>query len=87
MQSAEKIEMPMRDKVDPRVFLPGVVNLFCLGCAVAGVSTLVSACDRYRWRTIGIVAGLYIVSMILKIVGPGVRAIRLAQAAVALHRL
>lgn len=69
VQSDEKIEVPMREKVDPWVFLPGVINIFCLGCAVAGVSTLVSACDRYRWRTIGIVASLYIVSMIFKIVG------------------
>jgi ABC-2 type transport system permease protein len=69
LQATEKIEVPMRERVDPMVFFPGVVNLFCLGCAVAGISTLVSACDRYRWRTIGIVAALYIVSMILKIVG------------------
>jgi len=69
VQSNEKIETPMRDKVDPAVFWPGSLNLFCLGLAVAGVSTLASACDRYRWRTIGIVASLYIVSMILKILG------------------
>ncbi len=69
VQSAEKIEVPMREKVDPLVFWPGAANLFCLGLAVAGVSTLASACDRYRWRTIGIVSGLYIVSMVLKILG------------------
>jgi ABC-2 type transport system permease protein len=69
LQATEKIEVPMRERVDPQVFFPGVVNLFCLGCAVAGISTLVSAFDRYRWRTIGIVAGLYILSMIFKIVG------------------
>ena len=33
----------------------GAFNLFCLGVAVAGFSTLVSSLDRYRWRTIGIV--------------------------------
>jgi beta-exotoxin I transport system permease protein len=69
VRSDEKIETPMRDRVDPAVFGPGAFNLFCLGCAVAGVSTLVSACDRYRWRTIGIVAGLYVISMICKILG------------------
>jgi ABC-2 type transport system permease protein len=67
--SDEKIETPMRDKVDPTVFFPGVVNLFCLGAAVAGVSTLASSLDRYRWRTIGIVTGLYVVSLIFKIMG------------------
>lgn len=69
VQSKEKIETPMRAKVTAFNFFPGVINLFCLGCAIAGVSTLVSSCDRYRWRTIGIVAGLYIVSLIFKIVG------------------
>jgi ABC-2 type transport system permease protein len=69
IQSKEKIDTPMRDKVDPLVFLPGVVNVFCLGIAVAGISTLVSACDRYRWRTIGIVAAIYFLSLIAKIVG------------------
>jgi ABC-2 type transport system permease protein len=69
IQSNEKIETPMRDKVDPADFVPGVVNLFCFAAAVAGVSTLASSLDRYRWRTIGIVTGLYIVSMIFKIVG------------------
>lgn len=69
VQSNEKVEVPMRDKVDPAVFWPGAFNLFCLGLAVAGVSTLASACDRYRWRTIGIVSSLYILSMVLKILG------------------
>jgi ABC-2 type transport system permease protein len=68
-QTTEKVEVPMRTKVDPVVFLPGALNLFCLGCAVAGISTLISACDRYRWRTIGIVASLFVISMIFKIVG------------------
>jgi ABC-2 type transport system permease protein len=69
VQQAETLELPMREKVDPQVFWPGVVNLFCLGAAVAGFSALVSALDRYRWRTIGIVAAFYIVSLIFKIVG------------------
>jgi ABC-2 type transport system permease protein len=69
MRTSEPVELPMREKVDLHVFWPGVVNLFCLGAAVAGFSTLVSALDRYRWRTIGIVAAFYIVSLIFKIVG------------------
>jgi ABC-2 type transport system permease protein len=69
VQSPEKIETPMREKVSALYFFPGPLNLFCLGVAIAGVSTLVSSCDRYRWRTIGIVSALYIVSLILKIVG------------------
>jgi ABC-2 type transport system permease protein len=65
----EKIKVPMRERVRPADFLPGAVNLFCLGCALAGFSTLVSAFDRYRWRTIGIVVSLYVVHLVLKILG------------------
>jgi ABC-2 type transport system permease protein len=67
--ATKKIEVPMRDRVQPRYFIPGALNLFCLGCAVAGISTLVSACDRYRWRTIGIVVAFYVLNLITKIVG------------------
>lgn len=65
----EKIKVPMRDKVNPANIVPGAVNLFCLGCALAGFSTLVSAFDRYRWRTIGIVVTLYVIHLVLKILG------------------
>lgn len=49
-------------------FVPGAVNLFALTFFLAGTSSLVSACDSQRWRTIGIMAGFYVVSLILKIV-------------------
>ncbi len=61
--------VPMRSKVDPNVMWPAAVNLFALGFFLAGLSTLVSAPDRYRWRTIGIVAAIYVVQLIMKIVG------------------
>jgi ABC-2 type transport system permease protein len=65
----EKVKVPMRERVRPADILPGAVNLFCLGCALAGFSTLVSAFDRYRWRTIGIVVGVYVAHLVLKILG------------------
>src|SRR4029079_1228212 len=68
-KKVEKIQVPMREKTDPAYFVAGAVNLFCLGVALAGFSTLVSAFDRYRWRTIGIVVAAYVLSLILKILG------------------
>jgi ABC-2 type transport system permease protein len=65
----EKIKVPMVERTRPRYFAAGAFNLLCLGVALAGFSTLVSAFDRYRWRTIGIVVGVYIVQLILKIIG------------------
>ena len=36
---------------------------------LAGFTSLVSSWDRYRWRTTGIVAGIYVLQLIIKIVG------------------
>ena len=60
---------PMTSKVEARLFLPASVTLFSLGMMLCGVTTFVSACDRYRWRTIGIVCGAYVVQTIMKLVG------------------
>lgn len=49
-------------------FVPGAINVFALTFFLAGVSTLVSACDTYRWRTIGVMVGFYVVELIVKIV-------------------
>jgi ABC-2 type transport system permease protein len=59
----------MARKVDPWLFWPAAFNLFALGFFLAGLSTLMSSWDRYRWRTIGIVAGIYVLQLIIKIVG------------------
>lgn len=68
----EKIRVPMSEKTKPVYFVPGAFNLFCLGVMVAGFSTMVSSLDRYRWRTIGIVVGAYILSIVIKILGQAV---------------
>lgn len=60
--------VPMSEKADPRHLLPATVNLFSLGVFLAGLATLMSSWDRYRWRTIGIVSGFFIVALIVKIV-------------------
>ncbi|WP_254513790.1 ABC transporter permease subunit [Anatilimnocola floriformis] len=63
----EKIRVPMRDRVEPKHFLPGALNLFCFGVCMAGLATLASACDRYRWRTIGILSTFFVLQMIFKV--------------------
>jgi ABC-2 type transport system permease protein len=64
-----KIRVPMRERVRPTDFIPGAVNLFCLGFCMAGLTTFASACDRYRWRTIGIVSTFFVLQMIFKVLG------------------
>lgn len=65
--------VPLRDVVDARDLLPGAMNLMALGFFLAGLSTCVSAFDRYRWRAIGIVVGIYIVQLIFKGIGVAVK--------------
>jgi ABC-2 type transport system permease protein len=65
----EIVRSPMSEKVDAEVFLPAIVNLFALGFFFCGLTTFMSSWDRYRWRTIGIVASICVVQLIVKIVG------------------
>jgi ABC-2 type transport system permease protein len=60
-------EVLMRDVVNPVSFLAGLANLFSVGVFMIGATSLLSAFDRYRWRTLGIAGGLFIVSGILKV--------------------
>jgi ABC-2 type transport system permease protein len=47
-------------------FTPGAVNLFAMTFCVTGVTTLISACSRDRWRTIALGGGFFIVSFIVE---------------------
>ena len=49
----------MSSKVNPMLFLPGIVNLFSLCFFLGGFSAWCSSMDRFRWRTLGIVAAFY----------------------------
>ncbi len=50
-------------------FLPGAVNLFAMTFFLAGVTALLSSCDRNRWRTIWLACGFFVVSEIIEMVG------------------
>lgn len=61
--------VPMSEEVEVKLFTPAMLNFFCLGFFLSGLTGLLSACDRYRWRTIGIVGGIYVFSALVKIGG------------------
>ena len=63
--------VPLSSKVSPLVFWPAVLNLFSLGFFLAGATTFLSSWDRYRWRTIGIAVGFYIMQIAFKLIGRG----------------
>ncbi|PHY01989.1 MAG: hypothetical protein CK530_08365 [Planctomycetaceae bacterium] len=56
-------------KVDPLRFLPAAANVFGLMVCMAGISACVSAADSYRWRTVGILSGFYVFSILAKLIG------------------
>jgi ABC-2 type transport system permease protein len=72
LRKPEKIWTPMSEKTKASDFVPGAVNLFCLSVALAGFSSLVSSFDRYRWRTIGAVVTVYILSIVAKLLGQAI---------------
>jgi ABC-2 type transport system permease protein len=47
-------------------FLPGAVNLFSMTFCLTALTTLISACQRDRWRTVFLALGLFILSFIVK---------------------
>lgn len=55
-------------EVEPRHFVPAAANLFAATFFLTAATTLVSACDSQRWRTLGIVGAFYIVELLVKIV-------------------
>ena len=57
----------MVTEVNPLMFLPGVINLFFVAFFLAAFSAWCSSWDRYRWRTLGIVAAFYFMAATLKI--------------------
>lgn len=65
----QTVYTPMSELVDPGLFIPASVNLFALGLVVAGFASAMSAWDRYRWRTIGIVVGIYFLQSMAKLAG------------------
>lgn len=61
----------MVEQVNPLMFLPGIFSLLSIGVFFAGLSACLSAFDRYRWRTIGVLVAVYFANAGLKILGMG----------------
>lgn len=59
----------MASEVNPVLFVPGLVNLFCMAFFFGGFAAFCSACDRYRWRTLGIVVAFYFANAGIKLLG------------------
>jgi len=60
---------PWAGTLEPARFAPAVANVFGLVVCMAGVAGLVSAAGSHRSRTIGIMCGFYVLSLLFKLVG------------------
>lgn len=58
-------QMPLDQLVQPKEFMVATMNLFSLGFAVLGIGVMASSFDHYRWRSIGVVIGIYVLSLLL----------------------
>ena len=63
----EPERIPLSDHVDANDMIPPALNLIGLGIFFGGFTTLMSAWDQYRWRTIAIAAGFLVVQMLLRV--------------------
>ena len=68
-----KETVPLSTLIDSSHYVYAAVNLFSFTVFTAAVATVVSACGRYRWRTIGIAGGFLIVQIIIKMLGLAAR--------------
>jgi len=60
---------PWAGEVAVARYIPAALNVFGLMVCMAGLAACVSAFDMYRWRTIGIMCGFYVFSLLAKLIG------------------
>lgn len=59
------VQVPLSEQVAAELYVMPTLNLFAFGFFVFALSVLCSCFDRYRWRTIGLVIGFYIIQLLL----------------------
>lgn len=61
------VKLPAAVPLGPLV--SGAVNLFAMSFCMMGLTALLSAPDRNRWRTMALAGGVFIVAFVIRIVG------------------
>lgn len=64
---AREVLVPMSERTSAAYFVYPTLNLFALGVFLGGISTLLSASDQHRGRTIGIVVGGIVVQVTMRL--------------------
>ena len=58
-------KVPLAERVDVMTYAAPTFHLFAIGFFVLALATLFSSMDRYRWRTVGCVVGVYIIQLVM----------------------
>jgi len=64
--------IPLTKFTQTHHYRASALNFACLGIFLVGITMGVSACDRYRWRTIGIVVAFYVLQTVIELTGMSV---------------
>jgi ABC-2 type transport system permease protein len=59
--------VPLDELVAPSLLLPATINYACLGFFLIGLTTFLSSWDSYRWRTIGLAVGFYVIQSLVEL--------------------
>jgi ABC-2 type transport system permease protein len=62
-------EVPLSERVDARGYAASTFHLFAFGFFLLGLTSMWSAADRYRPRTIGAVVGIYVLQLVMFALG------------------
>ena len=58
-------KVPLSERVNVATYAAPTFHLFSFGFFVLALATLFSSMDRYRWRAVGCVVGVYIIQLVM----------------------
>jgi len=64
-EEPKKVMTPLSELVPSNLYVASTINFFALGFFVFCLSVFMSSWDQYRWRTIGLVIGVYVTQLLL----------------------
>lgn len=65
MADPVKVIVPLSERINVWNFAAPTFHLFVFGYFLLGLASMCSAFDRYRWRTVGIVVGFYVIQVVM----------------------
>lgn len=63
----EEVRVPLSEKTKASYFVAPTLNLLALGVLIGGLTTMLSAGDQMRWRSIGVVVGFLVVQLTMRV--------------------